>query len=99
MKNVQVPKCATHLKLISGGAVIDFDYGTFEQVFSHSEEIKIENVQVASIELLNQLKGNGNSPLFLVFGIEFYQLVNGVSYSMEGENCNALRIGKCDKDN
>ncbi len=80
---VAAPVGATHLKLISAGASIDFEDETFEVVTLESREIEIsptsagDNASAPSsltpaINLMNQLAANSTHPLFLVLGIEFY---------------------------
>jgi hypothetical protein len=91
---VVAPEGATHLKLISGGASIDFEEEIYEVVTTASEVIAVSQAQVAALELLNQLKVNSTHPLFLILGIEFYQQVNGVNYSLKNGNNNALSLVK-----
>ena len=94
LNNVAAPAGATHMKLISGGASIDFEGGVFEVVTSESAEMPIAPAQVAAQNLLNQLTANSTHPLFLVFGVEFTQLVNGASYSLKNGKFNPLAIVK-----
>jgi hypothetical protein len=91
---VAVPEGATHMKLISGGASIDFENGIFEVVTSESAEIAIAPAPIAAQNLLNQLTANSTHPLFLVLGIEFSQQVNGASYPLKNGRYNALAIVK-----
>ena len=91
---IAAPEGATHLKLISSGAAVDFEGGTFEAVTAESDDIEIAPGQVAAQNLLNQLAANSTHPLFLVLGIEFYQQVNGVNYSLKNGNYNALALVK-----
>lgn len=91
---VAAPEGATHMKLISGGASIDFEGETIEIVTTASADILLSQAEVAASELLNQLKANSTHPLFLILGIEFYQQVNGVNYSLKNGNYNALSLVK-----
>lgn len=91
-KMVATPDGATHLRLVSGGAAIDFEAGTFEVVTSQSADIPINQAQIAAQNLLNQLTANSTSPLFLVFGIQFYQQVNLVNYPLKNGNYNCLAL-------
>jgi len=92
--SVMAPEGSTHLRLISGGASIDFESGVFEVVTSQSADTAINQVQVAAFEMLNQLTANSTKPLFLVLGVEFYQQVNGVNYPLKNGNNNALSLVK-----
>jgi hypothetical protein len=89
---IAAPEGATHLRFVSGGASINFENGIFESINSQSDNISIEEAPVAAVELLNQLMANSTNPLFLVLGIEFYQEVNGVSYSLKNGRYNALSL-------
>jgi hypothetical protein len=89
---IAVPDGATHLRFISGGASIDFENENIEIVTSQSADIAIAEAPVAAVNLLNQLTAASTHPLFLVLGIEFYQQVNGVSYSLKNGKSNALAI-------
>jgi hypothetical protein len=89
---VTAPEGATHMRLISAGASIDFEGEAFEAVTSQSADIPITSAEVAAQNLLNQLTANSTHPLFLVFGIEFYQKVNNVNYPLKNGQYNALAL-------
>jgi len=94
LKDIAAPDGATHLRFVSGGASIDFETGTFELFATQSANIQIVEAPVNAVNLLNQLAANSTHPLFLVLGIEFFQEVNGVSYSLKNGKNNALAIVK-----
>jgi hypothetical protein len=91
---IAAPDGATHLRLLSSGASVDFEAGTFEVVSAVSADIVIGPAQVAAQNLLNQLAANSTHPLFLVLGVEFFQQVNGVNYSLKNGGYNALALVK-----
>jgi hypothetical protein len=90
--SVVAPKGATHLKFVSAGAEINFEDGTFTMVTSSSPEIAIGSQSQAAVTLTNALTAASTLPLFLVFGIEFYQEVNGSFYPLNSGSYNALAI-------
>ena len=92
MAGIVVPAGATHFRLISAGASIDFEAEAFDVATSQSADLKIEQAPTAAIDLLNQLPANSIHPLFLALGIEFFQEVNGVNYSLSNGNFNALAL-------
>ena len=94
INDVMVPEGATHLKLVSAGASIDFEAGVFEVVTSESVQLEIAAAPVAAINLLNQLTANSTHPLFLILGMEFSQQVNGVNYALKNGKFNPLAIVK-----
>lgn len=89
---IAAPEGATHFKLISAGASIDFENGVIEAVTSESAEIAIAPAAIPAVDLLNQLTANSTHPLFLVLGIEFFQNLNRVSYPLKNGRYNALAI-------
>jgi len=91
---VAAPEGATHFRLISGGAAIDFEGGNFEVIYTQSADIAILPALIAAIDLNNQLTANSTNPLFLVLGIEFFQQVNGINYPLKNGNFNALALVK-----
>jgi len=50
--------------------------------------------ETAVIDLANNVTANSTHPLFLAFGIEFYQDVNGVKYPLKNGAYNALALVK-----
>jgi hypothetical protein len=91
--DVAIPQGATHMKLISGAAQINFETGAFTTVKSESAEIDLLLAKTdAEIVLKNTLAADGTDPLFLLLGIEFFQKVNGASYSLKNGAFNSLAI-------
>jgi hypothetical protein len=87
------PKAATHFRFNAGAALISLD-----------QEIEISNLQtalssyqltrgtLAAMDLTCTLPANSISPIVLLFGVSFYQEVNGVYYSLNNGAFNALCI-------
>lgn len=91
-KSLVPPKGATHFKFISAASEVNFTDGTFKTVTADSAELAIGAGMVAATELSNALTPASTQPLFLLFGIEFYQQVNGVLYPLNNGTYNALSI-------
>ncbi|MBN2743962.1 MAG: hypothetical protein JXR39_08720 [Marinilabiliaceae bacterium] len=89
---IVAPDGATHFRFISAGASIDFEGNVFEAVTSQTAELALSDGNIAAVTLTNTLTANSTHPLFLVLGIEFYQMVNGVSYSLKNGRYNALSL-------
>lgn len=89
---IAAPQGATHMKLVSAGAEINFEEDTFNLVTAESGEIEIGPQTEAAVNLTNALPAGSASPLFLVFGIEFYQEVNGNFYPLKNGAYNALSL-------
>jgi hypothetical protein len=91
---VSAPTGATHFKLISVGAEIDFDGGTYVVDTQESALMPWDNTPTAVLNLINSVTPASTHTLFLALGITFYQEVNGVQYSLKSGAFNALAIVK-----
>lgn len=89
---IAAPTGTTHFKIISAGAAIDFDSETFEVDSQQSDLLPWNSTLTAAINLSNEVTANNTRPLFLALGIEFYQDVNGTSYSLKNGAFNALAL-------
>ena len=85
---------ATHFKLVSAALDINFESKATASAFSETAIMKIESQPTALINLENALPPASVNPLFLLFGISFYQSVNGFHYPLLNGAFNALRIVK-----
>ena len=91
---VVAPPSATHFKLISAGAAIDFENKASETGVHESAELPLNNEETAEMVLINKVSANSRHPFFLVLGIEFYQQVNAWMYPLNDRAFNALAIVK-----
>lgn len=83
---------ATHFKFVTGGAEVDFENETFIVDVQESAVLPWINSASAALDLTNTVTANSTHPLFLVFGIEFYQEVNGEMYSLKNGSHNSLSL-------
>ena len=91
---IAIPDGATHFQLVSAGAEIDFENQLFVSATSQSVILPWDNNQTLVNTLSNQLPANSTHPLFLVFGIQFFQSVNGKYYPLKNGAFNALNLVK-----
>ena len=91
---VAAPGGSTHFKLMSAGAAVDFENETFEVDTNETAQMPLNSIATAVINLSNSVTANSTNPLFLALGIEFYQEVNGVKYSLKNGSYNALSLVK-----
>jgi len=89
---IAYPTGATHCKLVASGAEIGFEDLQYSVNTSSTPEIVIGNQTQPSITLEILITPNSRHPLFLIFGIEFYQQVNGQMYSLRNGAYNALSL-------
>ena len=93
---IGAPSGATHFKINTAGAEVDFTNGTYVVDTQSSAELPINGVATAVINLMNSVTANSIHPLFLAVGIEFYQEVNGVRYALRNGSYNSLALVKVD---
>lgn len=93
---IAAPSGATHFRIISAGAEIDFENQAYVVETGSTGDIPWNAVATGVINLQHQVTANSTKPLFLVLGIEFSQEVNGVNYSLKNGAFNALALVKVD---
>jgi hypothetical protein len=89
---VAAPKGATHFKIITAGAAIDFEAGAFVNGNAESTALPINGTATEALSLAINLTANSTHPLFLAMGILFYQEVNGTMYGLKNGAFNALSL-------
>jgi hypothetical protein len=95
--SVIVPQGATHFKLVAGAAAIDFKAQSFLSAATQSAALPWDVTPTTQITLSNTIAAGSTLPLLVVFGIQFYQEVNGDQYPLADESFNALSIVTVDK--
>lgn len=91
---IVAPDGATHYKLVSGAAEIDFENESSTQAVSETAILPWDNIATAAVTLSNAVTANSTHPLFLVFGLQFYQAVNSKYYPLKNGAFNALSLVK-----
>jgi hypothetical protein len=86
------PSGATHAKLISGVAAVDFEANTYSVFTAQSAEIVLGMQEQPNVSLVHLIGPNNPRPIFVVLGIDFLQEVNGARYSLLEGKFNALSI-------
>ncbi len=87
------PKGATHCRFTAGAALISLDKQVEESAFSMAtSDYETIAGTIAPITLSNSLPPGSVSPILVVYGVSFFQLVNGVYYSLNNGAFNALGI-------
>ena len=93
-EDLVVPEGASHFKIVSAGSEIDFEQSTFNTVESTTPVLPWDETPVAAITLDNNVTAGSTQPLFLLLGIQFYQQVNGINYSLKNGAFNPLSLVK-----
>jgi hypothetical protein len=95
INKIVFPPGATHCRIISSGAAIDFDNGTFDvEDEGQIAELKLDGNATQPITLQSTIAPNSTLPIFMVLGIEFLQELNGTLYTMRNGGFNALTLVK-----
>ena len=89
---ISAPGGATHYRLASAGAAVDFEKETFVSDSATSPVLPWNSVPVAELTLSNTVGAGSRHPLFLVLGIEFYQEVNRQMYPLKNGSHNAMAL-------
>ncbi|QEC40300.1 hypothetical protein [Pseudobacter ginsenosidimutans] len=95
-KLISAHASATHFKIISAAAAIDFVNTKFEVKEVSTGEIALGETPTEAISLQNTLPANSEHPLLLLLGIEFYQETNGKMYLLKDKSFNAFSLIKVD---
>ena len=90
-KMIVAPEGATHFRFKSAGASIDFNGYTFETKTAETDLFPLEEEVREPIRMTLAVTPSG-VPLFLVLGVEFVQVINGVSLPLNDARCNALAV-------
>jgi len=93
---IAAPAGATHAQLVGAGAEVNFADSNFVAGISQSDLFTLDTQPLQDITLAMALPVNSTWPLFMSFGIAFYQVVNGVSYPLNNGAFNALSLVKID---
>lgn len=86
------PIGATHFKIDTGGAAIDFENGSYWFGSKTSGTLPIDNQATDALSMIIEIEETGTHPLFLLLGIDFFQEVNGTMYPLKNGAYNSLSV-------
>ena len=89
---IVAPAGSTHFKFVLGGAAVDFENGSYQNGEADGGEHVLSASVLPAQTLSVSITPASTSPIFLVFGIEFYQAVNSKLYPLRNGAFNALAI-------
>lgn len=98
-KMLAAPEGATHFKIRTAAALIDFEKASGESVEADSGYLPFNNLPTVLLTLAMQLTPASTHPLFLVISVEFVQEVNAVKYPLQNGAYNACTVVKVDGGN
>jgi hypothetical protein len=83
-KMMGAPIEATHYTLVLGISACNFTAETYTNGVSRSSELEMLDTPVTLPPLVANIGAGVADPVFVALGIEFWQLVNGKFYSLQG---------------
>jgi hypothetical protein len=86
------PQGATHFVIQAVATSIDFHNESYESGTAETENILLDAAPTGDITLQVQLPANSEHPQFLVLGIQFTQVIHGVTYALSNDGYNALAV-------
>lgn len=86
------PAGSTHYQLVAAAVDINFEAGTFTLDQSQSAVSPIDNTVTVATQLTHSLPAASANPLFLIFGVNFYQEINSTFYELKNGAFNALQV-------
>lgn len=89
---IAAPGGGTHYRIISAGIAINFENETFEVDNNQSFQLPWDYAATIPLALENSVTPASTDPLFLLLGIEFFQEINGVMYSLKNGAYNSLSL-------
>lgn len=93
-RKMMKPDLATHFRLITAAAELDFDANTCITAANETGLLPIDRLATAPIALSHMLTAGTRLPIYLVAGLEFTKVVNGFENDLEGNKYNSLCIVK-----
>jgi hypothetical protein len=93
-KAIASPAEATHFQLHIGGVEVDFERAAYVARFKSSEQLVLNEKELAAFDLSVALPPNSTHPLFLALGIEFFMEDVDGNKPLNNGAFNALSIVK-----
>lgn len=86
------PEGATHYRILSGAAEVDFPNETYEVSTDETSILPIDGNLTTAVNHTHSLTANSSFPIYMVMGIEFFQEVNGTMYPLRNGAFNPMSI-------
>jgi len=89
---IQAPTGSTHFRFVVMGGEIDFGNNVYSTDIGYSPMLPIDFNPTANLDINATVPANSTQDLILLFGIQFFQRVNGLDYAMNAGQYNAMEI-------
>ncbi|MEP1095974.1 MAG: hypothetical protein ABJG78_12735 [Cyclobacteriaceae bacterium] len=97
--SIVFPDGATHYRFSMAAAEINFEEESFQFGQAGTAELELGGDESLPVDLNVNLTADSTDDLFLILGLEFFQEVNGVMYSLKNGAFNSLSIAAIDEAN
>ena len=91
---ISAPAGATHFRLFSGGAAIDFESSTYKLETAETKSLPISEETTPPFRLTQKVSPGTKEPLFLLLGIQFVNIVNGKQMPVADGRYDAMAVVK-----
>lgn len=88
---------ATHFKILSAGCEIDFLNHQSITDYKETPELLLNEIPTDSVCHIHSISPGSLLPLFIIIGVRYYQLVNGIFYPLMSKVINPITIIAVDK--
>ena len=89
---IVAPSGATHYKIVSAGAALDFVNHTFVSTYSETSVEVLHSVSTFGFQHVHSIPVNSLHSLFVLVGLVFYQEVGGNLYPLHDGSHNPFCI-------
>lgn len=89
---IKAPQEATHYRFFATGAAIDFDSNTYDTSTAQSEYLPANVEQTNPVQLVMEVQPRSEGLLFVLLGIEFVEIINGVPAAIRNKSANAMAV-------
>lgn len=96
VNSIEAPVCATHYRINAAAVAVDFVSETYQYSPATSVVSKLDGQATTLQNLACPLPANTSGTVLIVVGIEFFQVVNNINYSLNNGAFNALVVAKVD---
>jgi hypothetical protein len=89
---LETPEGSTHFRFVVMGGELDFGNAVYTSDLGVTGALPIDFNPTANLDINATVPANSTQDLLLLFGVQFFQRVNGLDYAMNNGQYNSLQI-------